>query len=142
MRKMTPGYRIGMICANILAILFLLLPLAPIFLGAFQTERGIELNDSVLGVNLPSGYVVVPTGIIWNGLAVNTLTFACLSWGVVSIAISARRYSRFTRGRCPRCRYDLRHDFSHGCPECGWRKERGFGGPDGEPATEAAAASA
>jgi len=110
--------------------------------GQFQTERGIELNDSVLGVNLPSGYVVVPTGIIWNGLAVNTLTFACLSWGVVSIAISARRYSRFTRGRCPRCRYDLRHDFSHGCPECGWRKERGFGGPDGESATEAAAASA
>ena len=48
MRKMTPGYRIGMICANILAILFLLLPLAPIFLGAFQTERGIQGDTKAL----------------------------------------------------------------------------------------------
>ncbi len=25
--------------------------------------------------------------------------------------------------RCPRCGYQLRSDFSQGCPECGWRRE-------------------
>lgn len=23
-------------------------------------------------------------------------------------------------GKCPKCAYELRFDFRHGCPECGW----------------------
>jgi ssDNA-binding Zn-finger/Zn-ribbon topoisomerase 1 len=28
---------------------------------------------------------------------------------------------RYSRRDCPRCRYDLRHNESGLCPECGWR---------------------
>lgn len=26
------------------------------------------------------------------------------------------------RGRCPKCKYELRGDYAHGCPECGWNR--------------------
>jgi len=29
---------------------------------------------------------------------------------------------RRTRGHCPECDYELRYNFKHGCPECGWRR--------------------
>ena len=30
---------------------------------------------------------------------------------------------RIRAGHCPNCNYDLRRDFSRGCPECGWHRE-------------------
>ena len=30
---------------------------------------------------------------------------------------------RFAPGHCQTCGYDLRHNYSTGCPECGWRRE-------------------
>ena len=37
--------------------------------------------------------------------------------------IQGRRAIRRKRGLCIKCGYDLRGDFSAGCPECGWRRE-------------------
>ena len=34
-----------------------------------------------------------------------------------------RQSLRAKRGLCPACGYNLRGDFSAGCPECGWRRE-------------------
>jgi hypothetical protein len=36
-----------------------------------------------------------------------------------------RRWHRRRRGACLNCGYDLRGDVSHGCPECGWRRDDG-----------------
>lgn len=33
------------------------------------------------------------------------------------------RWKAPTKGKCPKCDYDLRGDLSSGCPECGWRRE-------------------
>ena len=34
-----------------------------------------------------------------------------------------RHDRRFAPGHCQTCGYDLRGDFSTGCPECGWQRE-------------------
>ena len=49
-------------------------------------------------------------------------------WAVVVALLScslqtARRIHRKRRGECCVCGYDLRSDFSTGCPECGWRRD-------------------
>ena len=32
------------------------------------------------------------------------------------------RARRRQAGLCPLCAYDLKHDFSNGCSECGWKR--------------------
>ncbi|MBX3360376.1 MAG: hypothetical protein KF912_13950 [Phycisphaeraceae bacterium] len=57
--------------------------------------------------------------------------FVCAaSWSVWTLIVGAvhktpRAAMRIDRGVCPRCSYDLLADFSQGCPECAWGKERG-----------------
>jgi multiple sugar transport system permease protein len=48
MRKTSVLYRLGMYLANILAIAFLILPLVPAVLTAFQTERSIQEDTRAL----------------------------------------------------------------------------------------------
>ncbi len=43
---------------------------------------------------------------------------------VAAATILAFRHDRrFGPGDCQECGYDLRDDFTTGCPECGWRRE-------------------
>ncbi|MCH8824202.1 MAG: hypothetical protein IH984_11930 [Planctomycetes bacterium] len=42
--------------------------------------------------------------------------------GVATI-LAFRHDWRFAPGHCQMCDYDLRGDFSTGCPECGWERE-------------------
>lgn len=66
-----------------------------------------------------TGLPVIP---IWRGYLLDAVFYG-LVWTVLLSALRhGRRYRRVLRGNCPLCRYDLRHDFSTGCPECGWRK--------------------
>jgi len=44
-------------------------------------------------------------------------------WMLWSSLFATRRMIRRKRGHCIKCGYDLRGDFSAGCPECGWRRE-------------------
>ncbi|MEQ8850274.1 MAG: hypothetical protein RIB32_00665 [Phycisphaerales bacterium] len=66
----------------------------------------------------------LPVTPIWSGVVINTVFFgAC--WFVLACAWRVGwDWRRLRRGVCPHCRYDLRHDFSAGCPECGWRKPK------------------
>ncbi len=44
-----------------------------------------------------------------------------------AVYVLYRRFSkgnRIARGHCPRCDYDLCHQFQRGCSECGWRDPR------------------
>ena len=65
----------------------------------------------------------LPLGPIWPGFAINTIFYAAIVWMLWSSPFAARRMIRHKRGRCIKCGYDLRGDFSAGCPECGWRRE-------------------
>lgn len=55
-----------------------------------------------------------------------------LMWAVPIIIVVVYEISRWLRlrevrrhdeGHCPMCDYDLRSDFDHGCPECGWNRK-------------------
>ncbi len=39
--------------------------------------------------------------------------------------LAFRHDRRFAPGHCQTCGYDLRGEFSTGCPECGWRRDAG-----------------
>lgn len=57
-------------------------------------------------------------GLVGNSAIFGVLWFPLLNWRAV------RTHRRRARGHCPHCAYDLRHDLAHGCPECGWNRER------------------
>lgn len=66
-----------------------------------------------------TGLPIIP---IWRGYLLDAVFYG-LVWTVLfSTLRHGRRYRRVLGGNCPLCRYDLQHDFSTGCPECGWRK--------------------
>ena len=59
----------------------------------------------------------------WAGMAL-------FSWlGIFVLARLPDRHQRsidrMNKGVCPTCAYDLRGDFSIGCPECGWKRGDG-----------------
>ncbi|MEE9128699.1 MAG: hypothetical protein V3T84_01680 [Phycisphaerales bacterium] len=64
----------------------------------------------------------VPLRPIWLGFAINTVFYA-LILSVPFAPFTLRRLIRRKRGHCIKCGYDLRGDFSAGCPKCGWRRE-------------------
>ena len=51
---------------------------------------------------------------------------ACLPLGLCIaagyVALGWRRGARLAAGRCIRCGYDMRYDWSKGCAECGWKR--------------------
>jgi hypothetical protein len=72
--------------------------------------------------------ISIPLRPIWVGLTADTLLFATLwlvTWSVLTIPRRfVREVARFRSGACIECGYDLGYDFIHGCPECGWRRDR------------------
>jgi hypothetical protein len=52
------------------------------------------------------------------GLLLNTLFYAFLFTIPLTLK-RLRRRLRLRRGHCPHCNYDLLHNFTHPCPECG-----------------------
>ena len=80
--------------------------------------------------NNKSGARGLPYKVLALGFVVNSLAYALVCYLVFCVIGSiigwmranigaARRYA----GLCPKCRYNLRGDFSAGCPECGWGRE-------------------
>ena len=65
----------------------------------------------------------LPIRILVWGFAGDVAFFTLLSLLILILPRSMRRWWRGLRGRCHSCGYDLRNDFSAGCPECGWRRE-------------------
>ncbi|MGP1310287.1 MAG: hypothetical protein ACTS27_08835 [Phycisphaerales bacterium] len=71
--------------------------------------------------SLPGGREAqIPLDPMWRGLIANTAILGSPALLVFVPAVRARRRRR--KGKCPRCAYDLKHDFAHGCSECGWNK--------------------
>ncbi|HVU64866.1 MAG TPA: hypothetical protein VHC70_12875, partial [Phycisphaerales bacterium] len=57
---------------------------------------------------------------IWSGLALNTLFYGTIAWGLLFLPGTVRRWRRRRGGRCVKCGYD-RAGLAAGapCPECG-----------------------
>ena len=68
----------------------------------------------------------LPLRPIWPGFALNTLFYMLFSTAIWICIIKGssrvRNFLRLKRGLCIKCSYDLRNDYSKGCPECGWRR--------------------
>ena len=77
-----------------------------------------------IGLSLPltswTGYL--PLQVLWRGFVADSLLYA-IGWfvpigGIALARLGLRRY----RGKCLKCGYDLRGDFSARCSECGWQR--------------------
>ncbi len=87
----------------------------------FSASTGIEILDDGSGQPLP--FRTLPVRPILAGFLINTLFYAS-PWFAIFFGLgAARRTIRRRRGRGVKCGYDLRGDFSAGCPECGWQRE-------------------
>ncbi len=64
----------------------------------------------------------LPIHPIWPGFLANTLLYALAWLGLARLWRLRRAWLRTRKGLCPHCAYDLRADFTPGCPECGWRR--------------------
>lgn len=89
----------------------------------YTTPGGVLLSDPKVSAGSELTVRAVAYRPIWGGLIFNTVFYGLLVFGAVGVWRMWRRDRRFRRGWCPACRYDLRRDFSHGCPECGWGRE-------------------
>ena len=82
----------------------------------------LQLPPKIGFLSLPYGRVL-PLRPLWSGFAINTVFYAALLWMLWLSPFVVRRAIHRKRGHCLKCGYDLRGDFSAGCPECGWRRE-------------------
>lgn len=89
---------------------------------SFTTTGAIHLSSPPIWENQPRGVRAIPYRPIWPGLIFNTIFYALLAFIIHRLYRIIREHRRFTKGRCPKCKYDLNADFTPGCPECGWRR--------------------
>jgi hypothetical protein len=90
--------------------------------NSLTAAGGITLEDRIpVATTLPPALLVraLPYRPIWTGLAANIAFYGLLFYLVVRTWKGLRGWKRFNLGLCPSCAYDLRHDYSRGCSECG-----------------------
>ena len=87
-------------------------------------RRGLA-SPSILPIRGERWARRLPVVPLASGLIFNTLLYSALLWLLTFGPFAVRRFIRDKRGRCIKCGYDLRGDFSAGCPECGWRRDVG-----------------
>ena len=98
--------------------------------GGEILQGGIELepaNPQQMSSLSIDDQRALPYWPIWRGLAVDTSFYATILFVLLGGIDFTRRELRRVRGRCIKCGYDLRGDFSTGCSECGWGRENGRG---------------
>lgn len=70
---------------------------------------------------------VLTTGIVPSATLINAALFTSLAFLLLSLPLwTWRLVARVVRrhfGHCPRCSYDLHHNLTTGCPECGWKRK-------------------
>ena len=84
--------------------------------GAIDLGWGDRPQD---GSSMPR---LLPLRVYWPAMLLNTALYATFLW-LPFAPFAIRHRVRKRRGKCLQCGYDLRGDFSAGCPECGWRRE-------------------
>jgi len=96
--------------------------LEPLWIGGMPAPDWLRFRStSVDGLRHAPPILLCP---LWPGFVIDTLFYGAIWGGVFFGFTSAKRFIRARRGRCPRCGYDLRGNFSAGCSECGWQREQ------------------
>ena len=85
-------------------------------------RSGITVSAQRFGFGSQS-WKALPIHPVYFGFVINTIFYAVFMWCVTFGPFTARRVLRRKRGHCIKCGYDVRGDFSAGCPECGWQRE-------------------
>ncbi len=88
----------------------------------WQHYMSFEVPEKIGPFTLPADRYL-PLRPIWSGLIINTFIYATIIWMMMFIASIMLQHRRFKKGHCPKCNYELRRDYSAGCPECGWGRE-------------------
>ena len=89
----------------------------------YQLDIEYGLEQQYLGGKVPGlSESVFPLHIVWKGVIINTIFWALVGNGVMFIHYRMRKFRRVRSGNCPLCGYDIRGDFTSGCPECGWKR--------------------
>ncbi len=90
--------------------------------------RGLQQQGLIglyrLQQNYSASYAIprlIPYAPLWRGIAINAVALGFPSL-LLLLASPLRTSRRRRKGECPRCAYDLKHDFARGCPECGWNR--------------------
>jgi hypothetical protein len=89
-------------------------PLPLTAVHALSVGRPLNFTDA-RGI---CGYL--PIAPIWSGLALNTIFYGMMAWGLLFLPGTLRRWRRRRGGRCVKCGYN-RGGLAMGaaCPECG-----------------------
>jgi hypothetical protein len=85
--------------------------------GGKNIRSVLLLPDHVPVVGFMLPVRVVPIGLAWRGLLVNTLLYAAPLAGLAWLLVVTRRRRRVARGQCPFCGYPV--GSSAACTECG-----------------------
>jgi len=64
-------------------------------------------------------FAAIPLGIIWPAFLMNVVLYTSAWLALWLLTFGARRFVRFSRGRCVTCGYDLRGQTDNACSECG-----------------------
>ena len=81
------------------------------------------------------GNLNLPAKIIVRGFVGDVIFFAMLFLSSLIGVKYTRRHWRIHKGNCPLCGYNLRSEFSTGCPECGWQRDECDSDEDKSPTT-------
>lgn len=88
--------------------------------GAVNVLRVVGHSDFARFSEVGYPCLALPFRPLWLGLGFNTALYAGL-WAMLLLTSTVtQRVVRRRRGRCTACGYDLRGDYTAGCPECGW----------------------
>ncbi|MCH8822723.1 MAG: hypothetical protein IH984_04370 [Planctomycetes bacterium] len=91
---------------------------------SFEIQRdwltGTVISQEVTGT---FGSLNLPVKVNTWGFVGDVFFFAILFLLSLVAVIGTRRRWRIQKGKCPICCYNLRSEFSTGCPECGWGRE-------------------
>jgi hypothetical protein len=97
--------------------------------GDWTVHGGIRLSEQRIldprsNLRIPT---VLPLTPIWTGLVLDSVIVAIIARLCMLLLTRPIQYfrhiARVSYGRCPRCRHDLRYQFSLGCSECGWMRQ-------------------
>lgn len=88
-----------------------------------RVQGGIHLGHKQTPNTFFVTELVLPLRPIWTGIAVNTLSYASLTWIIITLPLAWRRRRRVRRGLCAECAYPL--GSSPVCTECGERVDLG-----------------
>lgn len=96
--------------------------------GAIRQKRirgaiEVDFHPTKEGITGETEKRLIPLSPLWPGFAINTVLYGLVLWLLTIGPLTMRRFIRRTKGLCPKCGYNLRGDFSCGCPECGWARQ-------------------